>query len=182
MTPAVTVPEVVADLGQRGTKVAVVLSAGISAANGLKQQILDAAQPHLLRVIGPNTIGLLAPRVSLNASFVHIAPNAGRLGLISQSGAMVSSIVDWAVAEGIGFSQIYSLGDMLKEKKMFFINFVFAFKIGIGLQERQGLTVAPVRSLNVFLIQLTANIRDASVNVGRKRDLAYLLLQLLELR
>jgi len=112
MTPALTVPEIVTELGRKGTKVAVVLSAGISAANGLRQQILDAAQPHLLRIIGPNTIGLLAPRVGLNASFVHIAPSAGRLGLISQSGAMVSSIVDWAAAEGIGFSQIYSLGDM----------------------------------------------------------------------
>src|SRR3569623_1562125 len=74
--------------------------------------MLDAAGPHLLRIVGPNTIGLLSPRVSLNASFTHIAPLPGRLGLISQSGAIVSSIIDWAAAEGIGFSQIFSLGDM----------------------------------------------------------------------
>jgi len=112
MTPAPTVPGIVAELGAKGTKVAVILSAGLTEASGLKQQMLDAAQPHLLRIIGPNTIGLLAPRARLNASFTHIAPSMGRLGLISQSGAMVSSIVDWAAAEGIGFSQIYSLGDM----------------------------------------------------------------------
>jgi acetyltransferase len=112
MTPGPSVPRIIADLGARGAQVAVVLSAGVTFANGLRQQVLDAARPSMLRVIGPNTIGLLAPRVGLNASFTHIAPTFGRLGLISQSGAMVSSIVDWAAAEGIGFSQIYSLGDM----------------------------------------------------------------------
>lgn len=112
MTPAPTVPAIVGELGAKGTKVAVILSAGVTAASGLRQAALDAAAPHMLRLIGPNTIGLLAPRVRLNASFTHIAPTHGRLGLISQSGAMVSSIVDWAAAEGIGFSQIYSLGDM----------------------------------------------------------------------
>jgi acetyltransferase len=104
MTPAATLPKVIADLGAKGTKVAVVLSAGV--AGELKQAVLDAARPYLLRVIGPNTIGLLAPHVSLNASFVHLPPIPGRLGLISQSGAMVSSIVDWAASEGIGFSHI----------------------------------------------------------------------------
>lgn len=112
MTPADTVPGIISSLGERGTKVAVVLSAGVDAKSGLRQRMLDAARKHNLRVIGPNTIGLLAPRAKLNASFVHIAPTEGRLGLISQSGAMVSSIVDWAAAQGIGFSQLYSLGDM----------------------------------------------------------------------
>jgi acetyltransferase len=112
ITPAPTVPSVVGELGAMGIKIAVILSAGVTAASGLKQQMLDAARPHLLRLIGPNTIGLLAPRVALNASFTHLAPARGKLGLISQSGAMVSSIVDWAAAETIGFSQIYSLGDM----------------------------------------------------------------------
>lgn len=112
MTPAPTVPGLIADLGARGCRVAVVLSAGIGAANGLRQAMLDAAHPHLLRVIGPNTIGLVAPRVNLNASFAHLMPLKGRLGLISQSGAIVSSMIDWAVAEGVGFSQIFSLGDM----------------------------------------------------------------------
>ena len=112
VTPAPTVPGIISELGILGTKVAVVVSAGVGTADGLRQKMLDAARPHLLRVIGPNTIGLLSPRAKLNASFVHVAPQLGHLGLISQSGAMVSSIVDWAAAEGIGFSQIYSLGDM----------------------------------------------------------------------
>ncbi|MDP1731722.1 MAG: bifunctional acetate--CoA ligase family protein/GNAT family N-acetyltransferase [Devosia sp.] len=112
MTPAATVPGLVGELGERGVKAAVVITAGIGAGNGLRQRMLDAAQPHLLRIIGPNTIGLLAPHVSLNASFVHIAPKPGRLALVSQSGAIVSSVIDWAFAEGIGFSHVLSLGDM----------------------------------------------------------------------
>jgi acetyltransferase len=112
VTPAPTVPGLIAELGERGTKVAVVITAGIGEADGLRQKMLDAAKPYLMRIIGPNTIGLLSPRVGLNASFVHLTPSLGRLGLISQSGAMVSSIIDWAAAEGIGFSQVLSLGDM----------------------------------------------------------------------
>ena len=110
MTPPETVVDLVGQLGKRGTKVAVVLTAGLDAE--MRQHMLETARPHLLRIIGPNTIGLLAPHVSLNASFTHIAPAAGKLGLISQSGAIVSSVIDWAAAEGIGFSHVFSLGDM----------------------------------------------------------------------
>ncbi len=112
MTPAPTVPRLIADLGARGCQAVAVLSAGIGTGNGLRQAMLDAARPHGLRIIGPNTIGLIAPRVSLNASFAHLAPKSGSIGLISQSGAIVSSMIDWAVAEDVGFSQIFSLGDM----------------------------------------------------------------------
>jgi acetyltransferase len=112
MTPAATVPQLIDEVGERGTRVAVVLSAGFGPATPLRQALGEAAGRHQVRIIGPNTIGLLAPRASLNASFTHIAPLRGRLGLISQSGAMVSSMIDWAWAEGIGFSQIFSVGDM----------------------------------------------------------------------
>jgi acetyltransferase len=112
ITPPQTVPRLIGEFGERGTRVAVVITAGIGNKDGLRQRMLDAARPHLLRVIGPNTIGILSPRAALNASFVHITAPRGRLGLISQSGAMVSSIVDWGAATGIGFSQLFSLGDM----------------------------------------------------------------------
>ena len=112
LTPPTTVPKVVADLARRGTRAAVVITAGVGSEGGLRQAMLDAARPSLMRIIGPNTIGILAPTLGLNASFTHLAPKAGGLGLISQSGAVLSSIVDWAAAEGIGFSQLISLGDM----------------------------------------------------------------------
>ena len=112
MTPPTTVPRVVGELGAAGCKAAVVITAGVDKASGLRQAMLDAARPHLLRIIGPNTIGLLSPVVALNASFAHLAARPGRLALISQSGAIVSSIIDWAAAQHVGFSQVVSLGDM----------------------------------------------------------------------
>jgi acetyltransferase len=112
MTPPSTVPGLVADLGAAGCKAAVVITAGVGVSGGLRQAMLDAARPHLMRIVGPNTIGLLSPHVALNASFAHLAPRPGKLGLISQSGAIVSSVIDWAAAEDVGFSQILSLGDM----------------------------------------------------------------------
>lgn len=112
VTPPRVIPEVIGELGSRGCKAAVVITAGVDAASGLRQAMLDAARPHLMRIVGPNTIGMLSPLVSLNASFAHLSARTGKLGLISQSGAIVSSIVDWAAAEGLGFSQLISLGDM----------------------------------------------------------------------
>lgn len=112
MTPPQTVPGLIAELGAKGTRTVVVLTAGLNRGNGLRQAMLEAARPHLLRVIGPNTIGILAPHQRLNASFAHMAAEAGGLALLSQSGAIVSSVIDWAAAEGIGFSHILSLGDM----------------------------------------------------------------------
>ncbi|HEV7275925.1 MAG TPA: bifunctional acetate--CoA ligase family protein/GNAT family N-acetyltransferase [Devosiaceae bacterium] len=112
VTPPHTVPDLVGDIGSRGGKSAVVITAGIGDEEDLRERMLAAARPHLLRIIGPNTIGMLAPRLSLNASFTHVAARPGSLALVSQSGAIVSSIIDWAVAEDVGFSQVLSLGDM----------------------------------------------------------------------
>jgi acetyltransferase len=112
VTPAETVPRVIAELGAEGCKCAVVMSAGITEANGLRQAMLDAARPHLLRIIGPNCLGVIAPRASLDATFARTPAKAGRLALISQSGALVTAILDWADARGIGFSGIVSVGDM----------------------------------------------------------------------
>jgi len=112
MTPGETVPGIMADLGVLGTKCAVVLSAGITAKNGLRQATLDAARPHLLRVVGPNCLGIMAPHAGLDATFARTPAKPGRLALISQSGALVTAILDWADTRGIGFSGIVSAGDM----------------------------------------------------------------------
>lgn len=112
VTPRETVPGLIDELGRKGTRAALVISAGLTRENGLRQKMLDAAKPHLLRIVGPNTLGLMMPTVALNASFSHIPPTAGRLALLSQSGAIATSLIDWAAARGIGFSHIVSLGDM----------------------------------------------------------------------
>jgi len=113
-TPPATVPGIVGALGARGTRAAVVITTGFGQGAGaeLKQAMLEAAKPFLLRLIGPNCLGVMVPGIGLNASFSHVNPVPGRLAFIAQSGAIVTAIVDWARARGIGFSHLVSLGDM----------------------------------------------------------------------
>lgn len=113
-TPAATVPRLITELGVLGTRAAVVLSAGLRREeNGttLQQQMLDAARSHGLRILGPNCVGLLVPGSGLNASFSHINSLPGKLAVVSQSGALCTSILDWAHSRGIGFSCFVSLGE-----------------------------------------------------------------------
>ncbi len=115
-THAATVPGLIEALGRRGTRAAVVLGAGMKHAQAeggptLEQQMLDAARPHLLRVLGPNCIGLLVPGSGLNASFAPSQAKAGSIAFVSQSGALATAMLDWAAPRGIGFSHFVSLGD-----------------------------------------------------------------------
>jgi acetyltransferase len=113
-TPPRTIPDVIGELGAKGTKAAVVLSAGFAElgdeGRALQQRMLDAAAPHTLRIVGPNCIGVLAPNEKLNASFAHCMPPAGRTAFVTQSGAMLTAVLDWAVARHLGFSHLVSLG------------------------------------------------------------------------
>ncbi|MBI1731812.1 MAG: bifunctional acetate--CoA ligase family protein/GNAT family N-acetyltransferase [Gammaproteobacteria bacterium] len=115
-TPAATVPEVIVELGRHGTAVAIVLADGFrkpgsDAGNELQQAMLTAARASGMRIIGPNCIGVLLPRIGLNASFAHAQAKPGRLAFLSQSGALCTAVLDWANARGIGFSSFVSLGD-----------------------------------------------------------------------
>ncbi len=113
-TPAVTVPDLVDQLARHGTKAVVILSAGFGGAEGrvLKDRILASARPHLVRLVGPNCVGMLAPAIGLNASFAHLMPAKGNLAFLSQSGAIITSVIDWAKARNIGFSYLVSMGEM----------------------------------------------------------------------
>ncbi len=108
-TPPASVPGLIAQLAARGTRAAVVLTAGLDAAQ--KQAMLDAARPRLLRILGPNCIGLLAPHLGLNASFAHVGALPGELAFVTQSGALMTGMLDWAQSRGIGFSHFISLGE-----------------------------------------------------------------------
>lgn len=115
-TPAPSVPGLIEDLGKRGTKAAIVLTAGFAEmgdeGRAAQQRMLEAAKPYTMRIIGPNCIGVLAPGAGLNASFAHCMPAAGRTAFVTQSGAMLTAVLDWAVARNIGFSNLVSLGGM----------------------------------------------------------------------
>lgn len=109
-TPAETVPGLIADLGARGCRAAVVISAGFGAP-GLRQQMLEASRPHLLRIVGPNCLGFISPGRGVNASFAQLTPRKGGLALVAQSGAITTAALDWADGKGLGFSHVVTLGD-----------------------------------------------------------------------
>ena len=116
-TPASTVPDIIKSLGAAGTRATVVISAGFGETTGtggheLQQAILDAAQPFNLRIVGPNCLGVLIPGLGVNASFAQTTPEPGHLAFVAQSGAIATSILDWAQTHGVGFSHLISLGDM----------------------------------------------------------------------
>src|SRR5215472_12893573 len=92
VTPPQTVPCLIGELAKRGTRAAVVITAGFGELGGqghaLQQAVLDAARPHLLRVVGPNCLGIMIPGIGLDATFSHLAAPAGDIAFVSQSGAM----------------------------------------------------------------------------------------------
>lgn len=115
-TPAATVPGLIGELGRKGTRAAIVLAAGLRQAlqpggPTLEQAMLEAARPHLLRILGPNCIGALVPGIGLNASFAPGQALPGPLAFVTQSGALATAMLDWANGRGIGFSHFISLGD-----------------------------------------------------------------------
>lgn len=117
VTPPQAVANVIGELGIRGCKAGVVLTAGFGEggdANGARrrEELLAAAQPNLFRIIGPNCLGIMVPGIGLNASFARTPAAAGRLALVAQSGAIASALLDWAQPRGIGFSHVVTLGDM----------------------------------------------------------------------
>jgi acetyltransferase len=117
-TPSTTVPEIVRQCGDAGTRGIVVISAGFreigKEGRELEQKVLEEqAKFDGMRILGPNCLGLIVPGIHLNASFAAATPKKGHIGFISQSGALCTSVLDWAIDEGIGFAYFVSVGNML---------------------------------------------------------------------
>ena len=115
-TPPESIPGIIAELGAKGTKAVIVITAGLGSVKNsqgvsVKQAMLDAARPFLMRIMGANCVGLLVPDIGLNASFAHTDALSGQIAFVSQSGALVTGVLDWAKSRGIGFSKFISLGD-----------------------------------------------------------------------
>ncbi|MCX8086161.1 MAG: bifunctional acetate--CoA ligase family protein/GNAT family N-acetyltransferase [Rhodocyclaceae bacterium] len=113
-TKAETVPAIVESCGRAGTRHAIVISGGFAEMGprgaNLLRATLDSARRHNLRLLGPNCLGLMRPASNLNATFAHGSALPGTIGLISQSGALCTAILDWALPNGVGFSNVVSLG------------------------------------------------------------------------
>ena len=100
--------------GRTRRRAAIIITAGLGHGPGsLAEACEKAARATGLRLVGPNCLGVMAPRAKLNASFAARMPPAGDLALISQSGAIAAGMVEWAAGRGIGFSAIVSIGDQL---------------------------------------------------------------------
>ena len=116
-TPAPTVPGIVRDCVSAGVKGAVIVSAGFkeigTAGIELEQQILQESRKGRLRIIGPNCLGVMNPHTALNATFASAMVRPGKVGFISQSGALCTSILDWSLRENVGFSAFISIGSMI---------------------------------------------------------------------
>jgi acetyltransferase len=113
-TPPATVPDLIAQCGAAGVRGAVVITAGFSetgpAGAKLERALLENARRYRLRVLGPNCLGLMRPALGLNATFAQAGALPGSLGLVSQSGAVCTAMLDWARPNGVGFSSVVSLG------------------------------------------------------------------------
>jgi acetyltransferase len=117
VTPAATVPQLIAECVESGAKSAVVISAGFKerGAEGaaLEHQVQAQLRRGSMRLLGPNCLGLMNPTIGLNATFAKDAPKVGNVAFLSQSGALLTAILDWSQREEVGFSAIVSTGSML---------------------------------------------------------------------
>jgi acetyltransferase len=113
-TPPQSIPGIIDQAGRLGSAGAVIVTAGLGHGAGSFAEAAErAAQKYGMRLIGPDSLGIMMPGAQLNASFSAHKPDAGSLALISQSGAIAAGMVDWAAQRGVGFSGVVSIGDQL---------------------------------------------------------------------
>ncbi len=117
VTPAPSVPGIIAECVDSGVRGAIVISAGFKEIGPegveLERQVLEEARRGSMRVIGPNCLGVMNPVAGLNATFASTMARPGNVGMVSQSGALLTAILDWSFQENVGFSRFVSLGSML---------------------------------------------------------------------
>lgn len=116
-TPAQTVESLIEACGRKGVGAAIIISAGFGETGDegrqWEQAFLATARRYQMRLVGPNCLGIMRPSIKLNATFDNNFPLLGKMALVSQSGALCSAILDWAMDKKIGFSLVASLGNSL---------------------------------------------------------------------
>jgi acetyltransferase len=117
ITAAPTVPDVIAECAAAAVKGVIIISAGFREVGPegeeLERRILAQARSARMRVVGPNCLGVMNPIGGLNATFAAGIAAPGTVGFVSQSGALLTAVLDWSANEGVGFSSVVSLGSML---------------------------------------------------------------------
>jgi acetyltransferase len=117
VTPSATVPAVIKRCVDVGVGAAIVISAGFreggAAGVELERQVLEQARGGLMRIVGPNCLGVMTPGHGLNATFAAGMAKPGNVAFLSQSGALCTAVLDWSLGESVGFSAFVSTGSML---------------------------------------------------------------------
>jgi acetyltransferase len=111
--PARFVPEVLENCGKKGIRNAVVISAGFKEAGNyaLENELIEVCRRYGINLAGPNCLGIINTHNNLNATFSKVMPPKGKIAFLSQSGAFILAVIDWARANNVGFSKIVSLGN-----------------------------------------------------------------------
>jgi acetyltransferase len=113
-TPAEAVPGIIKACGEHGVSAAIVISAGFAETGKkgkeLQNEVVDIAKTYNIPLVGPNCLGMIRPKVGMNATFARSQARTGQLALVAQSGAICTALLDWADSEGFGFSAVASLG------------------------------------------------------------------------
>ena len=115
VVPSHAVLRVVEEAGKKGVPFVIIISSGFretgEAGSVLEDQVLAIARNYGIRILGPNCLGIMLPHQGINTTFDPISPKPGNIAFISQSGAIISTIVDWSLPEEIGFSAVISIGN-----------------------------------------------------------------------
>jgi len=123
--PAGKVLDVALECGQKGVKNLVVITAGFKEIGRegaeLEKEFLSVCRQYNMRMLGPNCVGFIDTHTPINATFLKGFPPKGEIAFISQSGAILASILDWSQTAGIGYSKIYSLGNKADLSEVDFI-------------------------------------------------------------
>ena len=113
--PAAGVPQVIREAGEKGIPLAIIISSGFHESGGagreLEEQVIALAKRYHIRIMGPNCLGLMLPQQGINTTFDPVSPKPGKIAFISQSGAIITTIVDWSLPEEIGLSAVISVGN-----------------------------------------------------------------------
>lgn len=117
VTPAPTVPDIIGDCVNANIKGAIIISAGFKevgpAGVELERRVMENARRGRMRIIGPNCLGIMNPMSGLNATFAAAMARPGKVAFLSQSGALLTGVLDWSFRENVGFSAFVSVGSML---------------------------------------------------------------------
>lgn len=124
--PAAAVPAVLEEAGSLGVPAAIIISAGFKEAgrDDLEMAIQTIARRHQIAVLGPNCLGLINPRLNLNATFTNILPASGDIAFFSQSGALGTAVLDYARDLNLGFSVFTSVGNKAVLDETDFLNYI----------------------------------------------------------